>query len=234
VRREVGGSVDDDLLLQQIARTVLGGPTDAGRASYQIAVSLCPRCERGTIDAGGEPVPVDPIVVEQAECDGQRTHVGDGATPTVTPATHVGRASQTVPPATRREVMRRDHGKCRVPGCRSTGWVDVHHIVPRSCGGGHEAGNLVIVCGAHHAAIHRGVLILEGTATDIVARHADGTAYGGVASPAVAERFSVAFRALRQMGFKETETHARIEKARTHVGPDARTEDVIRAALRAA
>jgi Holliday junction resolvasome RuvABC DNA-binding subunit len=72
------------------------------------------------------------------------------------------------------------------------------------------------------------------TKPNLVARHADGSMYGSVASPVAAERFSDAFRALRQMGFKETETRRRIEKARTHVGRDARTEDVIRAALRAA
>ena len=98
-----------------------------------------PRCTwgrqvGGSVDGGGEPVAVDPVVVEQAVCDGQHTHVGR-------------RAAQTIAPAVRREVMRRDRGRCRVPGCRAAAWVDVHHIVPKSCGGTHEAENLVVVCG---------------------------------------------------------------------------------------
>jgi hypothetical protein len=48
------------------------------------------------------------------------------------PRAHVGatrvRATQTIPPALRRAVLRRDGGKCRVSGCRHAVFTDVHHI----------------------------------------------------------------------------------------------------------
>ncbi|MFZ5894883.1 MAG: HNH endonuclease [Myxococcota bacterium] len=69
-------------------------------------------------------------------------------------ATHVRqRASQTIPPAVRREVMRRDNGRCVVNGCRHATFVDAHHPKPRSEGGQHEPDNLVCLCAAHHRAV---------------------------------------------------------------------------------
>ena len=45
------------------------------------------------------------------------------------------RAKQKIPPATRRAVLQRDEHRCRVPGCKNTSFLDLHHIVPRSEGG---------------------------------------------------------------------------------------------------
>jgi hypothetical protein len=42
LRREAGSHLSDDDALTQLARTVLQGPRDQGRASYQIAVDVCP------------------------------------------------------------------------------------------------------------------------------------------------------------------------------------------------
>jgi len=47
LRRRSAASIDDEGLLLEMARLVLGGPRDDGRASYQISVSVCPDCERG-------------------------------------------------------------------------------------------------------------------------------------------------------------------------------------------
>jgi hypothetical protein len=73
-----------------------------------------------------------------------------------TPPKKDARAKQTVPPATRRAVLRRDHRRCTVPGCRNTLFLDVHHLELRSEGGRNEADNLITLCGAHHRAAHRG------------------------------------------------------------------------------
>jgi hypothetical protein len=53
IRAQLGGEVDDDTLLYEIARRALGGPGDEGRASYQVAVTRCEDCGRTSIDAGG-------------------------------------------------------------------------------------------------------------------------------------------------------------------------------------
>src|SRR6185503_9073372 len=121
------------------------------------------------------------------------------------PNTHVGgprlRATQSIPPALRREVVLRDRGRCVVPGCRHATFVDVHHIRWRTDGGAHDADNLAVLCGAHHRAVHRGQLWISGRTTSGLAfRHADGSAYGQPASAsAVATRERV-FRGLIQPG----------------------------------
>ena len=99
-----------------------------------------PRCNQGWQHGAGVAVPVGPAAVERAECDAQ--HIGsiDGAAPE--------RATQDIPPATVRFILRRDGGRCRVPGCRSARGLEVHHILHRAHGGTHEPANLVVLCGA--------------------------------------------------------------------------------------
>ncbi|HEX4341574.1 MAG TPA: hypothetical protein VH062_36945 [Polyangiaceae bacterium] len=77
-----------------MARHVLGGPAHEGRASYQIALSVCPTYDRGYQHANGELIPVSAEVVAMAECDGQ--HIGvitppvAGADPAKDESAHVG------------------------------------------------------------------------------------------------------------------------------------------------
>ncbi len=220
IEREVGHSLGDDDVLAMIARTVLQGPNDDGRASYQIAMTVCRVCERGWQDGAGEVVEVAPEVVEAAECDAQRMSM-----------THVGKATQTIPPATRRLVTRRDHGRCVVPGCRSAKFLDVHHLRPRADGGSHDPENLACVCGAHHAAIHDGRLLVEGNVTALRFLRADGQTYGVTGSPTAAQAFAEAHQALISLGFGQTESKRAVSAVRTHVGPDAAMEHVLREAL---
>ena len=89
VRADLGGDVDDDTLLYEIARRALGGPTDEGRASYQIAVTRCDACGRTSIDAGGVSHVVDDVVAEMAACDAQEIgHVDGAALKTLTWGNH--------------------------------------------------------------------------------------------------------------------------------------------------
>jgi hypothetical protein len=46
LRRRAGSHLDDDSALLELARHVLGGPRDEGRASYQITLVACPRMQR--------------------------------------------------------------------------------------------------------------------------------------------------------------------------------------------
>jgi 5-methylcytosine-specific restriction endonuclease McrA len=52
----------------------------------------------------------------------------------------------------RQEVLARDEYKCG--NCGSTKNLDVHHIVPLSCGGSNELGNLKTLCRHCHSLIH--------------------------------------------------------------------------------
>jgi hypothetical protein len=195
LRRRTGSLLDDDSALLSMARHVLGGPADAGRASYQISLSVCARCGSAEQQAGGRLVAVGADVVEQARCDGQhlgyiataaanenaaverrdarvgaeghsgdahmgaQSHTPDGeARPRPAPG-----AKQTIPPALRRSVLRRNHERCQVPGCSHATFLDLHHLVARSEGGQHELENLITLCGAHHRAAHRGNLLSNET-----------------------------------------------------------------------
>jgi hypothetical protein len=235
VRRETGGELTDDEALDMVFRKVLGGPGDAGRSPYQIRMTLCTGCGRGWQEGHGEEIAIDAAAVETAACDAQEieaAHVGDVAA-------HVGgsgrpRATQTIPPAIRREVVRRDHGRCVVPGCRASAFLEVHHVDPRAEGGGHDPDSLSLLCSAHHRALHRGFLVIEGrVSTGLSFRHADGTSYGGAARAEVSVALAESFQALRQLGFKEKEARSAIEAARPHLGPEATTEAVLRRALTA-
>ena len=120
--------------------------------------------------------------------------------------TKAPRAKQSIPPAIRRMVLRRDRGRCGVPGCRHTTYVDVHHLDPRSEGGAHDPENLLTLCSAHHRGIHRGELVVEGRpAAGLRFSHADGTPYGGSLSPGVVATRAKACQALQGLGFRERE-----------------------------
>ena len=160
-----------------------------------------------------------------------------GASEDTSEAIHVGaarrRAKQSIPPAVRRHVLRRDAGRCRVPGCRHAVYVDVHHVDPRAEGGQHGADNLVTLCAAHHRAVHCGAVVIERAATgELRFRHADGSDYGaGQVSPRVADARAKAFRALRSMGFRESEARRAADRAVAHVGTTASVETILRQAL---
>ena len=236
VRRDAGESIDEEAAILLLCRQALDGNREPGRSSYQIALTVCESCRRATQQGRGEAIEVGPEVVELAECDGQHighvdAHVGvcdDGNA-----RVHVGAASvrgtQTIPPATRRAVLRRDGGKCRVPGCRHAVFTEPHHIGLRSEGGDHDPENLITLCGAHHRAVHQGRLIITGTASSPRFMHADGTPYGGVVRSAAADVRAKAFQALRVLGFREGDAKralARIPNAVSSI------EQVIRQALR--
>jgi 5-methylcytosine-specific restriction endonuclease McrA len=236
--RRVGGPLDDDSVLILMARHILGGPADEGRASYQIALSVCPECGKGLQQASGELVPVGAEVVAMASCDGQ--HLGPIAasvaleTPVASDGAHVGaRAKQSVAPRTRRAVLRRDHHCCVVPGCRNTLFLDLHHVELQSEGGGSKADNLVTLCGAHHRAAHRGELVVTGSVSSGVRfRHADGSDYGQALEPRAAEIQAKAFAALRGLGFRESEIRrALADSCKRGDARETSVERVVRDAL---
>ncbi len=259
--RDAGGPLDDDDVLMEMARRALGGPADAGRASYQVALTVCEHCGRGEQTGRGEPVEVGPErserakrvrggggteppiqeVVEMALCDVQcigstdvATHVGTtgaASLPNGEPE-KAPRAKQDVPPALRRKVMRRDHGRCVVPGCSNAVFVDVHHIELRSEGGAHDEDTLAVVCGAHHRALHRGQLLVTGrVSTGLDFRHADGTPYGARVSAGDVDAYVKVHGALRTMGFREGDTKRALEQVRQRAHVGAGVEHVLREAL---
>ncbi len=161
---ETGRYLDDDELVATLCTAVIdgsvgdpGGQAD-GRAKHQILTTICSGCAKGWQQAGGVNIPIDANAVARAECDAQR--IGSDREPS--------RAKQDVTPMVRRFVKRRDRGQCTVPGCRSSRFGDVHHIVGRADGGSHEAENLTVLCSAHHISLHSGQLVITGLAPNLM------------------------------------------------------------------
>jgi hypothetical protein len=68
----------------------------------------------------------------------------------------VGRATRVVSAAQRTALAVRDGG-CRFPGCdRPLAWCEAHHLRHWLHGGATDLGNLVLLCRAHHRAVHEG------------------------------------------------------------------------------
>src|SRR5512134_623310 len=155
---ELGTRLTNDELLAIAFRTVLEGASqrDPGRASHQIALSVCPECRQAKQTGAGVEVAVSRNTVERAECDAQHLGRVDGG-----PAE---RSKQDVPPRIRRQVWARDHGRCAVPHCRSARYLELHHIVHQKDGGSHDPSNLMLMCGAHHRRHHDGLFDVTGTA----------------------------------------------------------------------
>ena len=231
VTSELGGHPDDDVLVATLARALLAGahhgePTrEVSRAAYQIALTVCERCQTATQRAGADDVVVDEAVLDAARCDAQ--HVGrvDGRSSS--------RATQSVPPRIRRQVLLRHHQRCAVPGCRHRTFVEVHHTERRADGGDHDPERLVALCGAHHAATHVGTLVVAGTySRGFTFSHADGASYGAEhASPVRSKRLAQTLEVLIGLGFKQRESQAMIDRAKPHVGHDASVDQILRAAL---
>ncbi|MBL0216637.1 MAG: HNH endonuclease [Myxococcales bacterium] len=155
-----GASCTDDELVRALAAAILepaGG--DHGKPRHQTATTTCRACKQSHRVGAGMEIAVSPAELERVLCDSEDIGDLDREEP--------GRKLQkSIPAATRRKVFVRDKCRCIVPGCRSTRFLEAHHIRPRSEGGGHELRNLGLLCDAHHVLLHEGVISIRGTAPD--------------------------------------------------------------------
>ena len=81
---------------------------------------------------------------------------------TRTSAAKTGVPGRAIPAAVKREVWRRDRGRCRYVDrtsgrrCGSQHLLQIDHVVPYACGGAAEPNNLRLLCAAHHRYRHLG------------------------------------------------------------------------------
>ena len=200
LEEEHGRHLDDNELIAALAHGALDGESN-GQARHQVVVARCDMCRRASQHGAGARIAIDHNAVERAECDAQ--HVVDG------------RATNDIPPATARAVRLRDHGRCRVPGCRSARNLEIHHIIHREHGGTHDPSNLILVCSSCHQAHHDRRITIRGTADELEVTRA----HVGVSHDATA--------ALVQLGWKP----AIVRAALADLDVDAPLEQVLRAAL---
>jgi hypothetical protein len=86
LRHRNGTFLDDGAALLEMARSVLRGPSDDGRSTYQIALTVCAPCGAARQDASGDPVSVPSEVIEMANCDAQHMAPSTSAQRTTPPA----------------------------------------------------------------------------------------------------------------------------------------------------
>ena len=68
----------------------------------------------------------------------------------------VSHRTETIPPAIRAFILKRDRGQCSIEGCASRHRLQPHHIKERHEGGDHHPDNLITLCWYHHhVAIHQ-------------------------------------------------------------------------------
>ena len=202
-----------------------------GRAKYQIAVTVCEVCGQGWQEGAGRQLPMDRAEVERAECDAQRIGSLDGEPQA---------AVQDIPPKVRRFVFRRDRDRCTVPGCRASSFIEVHHIVRREYGGGHEPENLTLLCGGHHDRLHDGSLVIRGRAPQLKFERV-GMREAHVGAPAEPpdpqearlERRTRddAVRAIHKLGYSKAEAVAAVDSALTDLDGPPELERLLRLAL---
>ena len=230
VVRNAGHELTEAEVLAAMCRAVFRRGPDGERPStnppYQMFVTTCEQCERGWQEGAGEPIEVGPAVVARARCDADIVRRTAGGR---------SRSTSAIPPSVRRLVMRRDHHRCVVPGCRNSEHLEVHHLEHRARGGDNHPDNLVVLCSGHHDAHHHGRLVILGAPGALRFQHEDGRPWGTPPpEPASARRpaFLDELRAgLRRLGIKPAAVDSLIREAATHVCRDAPIEDWLREAL---
>lgn len=230
VVRAAGHDLSDEEVLAEMCRSVFTcGPEDhkpPNKPPYQVFVTVCARCQGGWQEGAGELIEVGPAVVAQAQCDADILRRSNNGRSTTT---------ATIPKSVRTLVMRRDHHRCIVPGCRNSEHLEVHHLVHRAHGGDNHPDNLAVLCSGHHAALHDGRLVIRGKPGSFTFEHEDGRAWGTPppapveSEPSFLEELRVG---LRGLGLKGSEITAAIDRAATHVCHGATIEEWFREALR--
>jgi hypothetical protein len=216
MKEETGEPLDDDRLLALLARRALQ-PASASGPRDQIAKMKCEDCNRAFQDGGGAVVEITKQALETAECSGD--HIDTG-----------GRIARHIPEATRRAVRRRDHDRCRVPWCRSTGDLHEHHIEHFAKGGDHGKDNLITLCWNHHRDLHDGKLRLEvenGQAK--FSRREPAPANDTRSQPSIVPQ---AIAALVGMGFRKPEATSFVEAAIAPGSKELTLKELLREALR--
>ena len=139
--------VDYQVLASGVGSQVTGTDCTAGGAAGQPAPLTRERCQT----SDGMPLPV--AVVRRLACDAGVIPVVMGGASQVL---DLGRRTRTVSTSQRNALIVRDGG-CVFPGCdKPPSWCDAHHVIHWLKHGPSDLWNLVLLCSAHHHAVHEG------------------------------------------------------------------------------
>lgn len=107
----------------------------------QIHIHQCPDCEKATVQTGKGELELGQDDLEHALCDCKTSQPGQ-------------RNTTSIAPSIRQFVLARARHQCERPGCHHSKFLEVHHKIQRSQGGGNDPENLIVVCGGCHRLIH--------------------------------------------------------------------------------
>jgi hypothetical protein len=142
-----------DRLIELLSRKSAGSSDGSGpRPQLIVRVSVdtlagALNSPAGELDGGGT-IPAE--TVRRLACDAALSRItGSGEL-----AGEIGKASRTIPPATRRALAERDRG-CVAETCnRPPQWTDAHHVKHWAHGGPTTMPNLILLCRPHHRMVH--------------------------------------------------------------------------------
>ena len=144
-----------DALLEIANRSLDAIASPTRRNRFRINMNL--NTHGRATDAAGYHLP--DAIRRYITCDGMITPVlVDNGIPV-----SVGRSQHIIPDRTRRVVEHRDGG-CRVPGCTTRHFLEVHHIIHWDHDGPSDTWNLICLCPHHHRLHHQGKLAITGNA----------------------------------------------------------------------
>lgn len=141
VQEEAGGtssasnSCEEITCAKSTRRRVAGTP-------FLVHVHQCPDCGRATVPTRRGELALGPAEAARVACDAITRKTGR-------------QAAATISPRVRAEVLARDRHHCQAPGCPHTRFLEVHHVKPKSEGGGNDPANLVTLCAGCHRLHHQ-------------------------------------------------------------------------------
>lgn len=206
-RKSIGESLDDSKAL--ISGILAGGrgPGKAGRSPHQIAFVKRVGSEETYVSTSEGPMLIPPEDAERIECDALTV-------PPTVDGKIAKKASQSIPPSHRRQLMAECGGLCEAPGCRHP-MHDLHHSRFRKDGGTHEMKLLLALCWYHHQRVHKGFLRIEGDReAGFRFFQANGRRYGSMSgSPTTLAAIADAVEGLNRLGSKDTDARRMAEDA---------------------
>jgi len=165
LRKQGHRGTRSELLLAALASLAEADDTEASTSERtssappaRIVIQQCPDCAAAVVVTSAGQRPLTAPEAAAAACDAEVT---DAAT---------GRNRRTIPPSVRRRVLARDGHHCRAPGCRSSTFLVVHHIVPREQGGSNRLENLITLCSRCHVFLHKRADACAGTSVQDLTR----------------------------------------------------------------
>jgi len=157
--------------LEFLAEAALGQGLNSTKRGepYQVLVHVDAHTLAGSSEVGrseidnGEGISAE--TSRRISCDAPFVSIAHGGNGEVL---HMGRKSRKISTPLWRALKSRDKA-CQFPGCNRSDKLQAHHIQHWAKGGRTDPNNLVLLCRAHHWAVHEGGFRIEGRTSEALA-----------------------------------------------------------------